>query len=110
MIPIDTRHLLLAGLVTLALLGLVAMMRSTRSQAHQTAHIVPGSAGVLGIASRTIVTAGVIVAVQWLVITNADHHDLVFWLVLAVPALLAAVTVIRALTVTVLASRGGGRW
>jgi hypothetical protein len=106
MIPTDPRHLLLAGLVALALFGLVAVVRGTRSQAHQTIRTVPGGVGVLG---RTVVTAGLIVAVQWFVITSTDHRGLVFWLVLAVPAVLAGVTLVRALTVTVLTGRGGGR-
>src|SRR5215470_8589960 len=89
MIPIDPRHLLLAGLVMLALFGLVAVARGTRSQAHQAVRAMPGGVGVLGVAGRTVVTAGVIVVVQWLVITYAGHHSLVFWLALAVPAVLA---------------------
>jgi hypothetical protein len=109
MIPIDTRQLLLAGLVVLALFGLVVVVRGTRSQAHQAVRAVPGGVGVLGLAGRTMVTAGLIVAVQWLMITYAGHRGVMFWLVLAVPAVLAGVTVVRALTVTVVTGRGGGR-
>jgi hypothetical protein len=109
MIPTDTRHVLLAALAVLALFGLVAVVRSTRSQARAATRAVRGGVGALGMAGRTLVTAGLIVTVQWLVITLVDHRSPVFWLVLAVPAVLAGVTVIRALTVTVLISRGGGR-
>jgi len=93
----------------LALFGLIALARGTRRQAYGGAWPVPCGVGVLGIAGRILVTAGVIVTVQWLVITHADHRGLVFWLALAVPAVLAGVTVVRALTVTVLTGRGGGR-
>jgi hypothetical protein len=105
MISTDPQQVLLA---VLALFGLVAVVRGTRSQAHEAARAVRGGVGALGMAGRTMVTAGLIVAVQWLVITTMGHRGLVFWLVLAVPAVLAAVTVIRALTVTVLTTRGGG--
>jgi len=97
-------------LAVLALFALVAVARGTRSQAHGAARAVPGGVGVLGMVGRVVVTAGLIVAVQWLVITYAGHRGLVFWSVLAVPAVLAGVTVVRALTVTVFTGRGGGRW
>ena len=106
MIPIEPRPVLLG---VLALLGLIAVVRGTRSQAYGTARAVPCGVGVLGIAARIVATAGVIVTMQWLVITYADHRGLVFWLALAVPAVLAGVTVVRTLTVTVLTGRGGGR-
>jgi hypothetical protein len=108
MIPVEPRYALLGVLAVLALLGLVALVRTPRTQAYGPARGVHGGVGVLGMAGRTVVTAGLIVAVQWLVITNTDHRGLVFWLVLAVPAVLAAVTVVRALTVTVFIGRGGG--
>jgi hypothetical protein len=107
MILAEPRYWLLAGLAVLALLGLVAVLRGTRTQSHVRA--VRSGVDGLGMASRTMVTAGLIVAVQWSAITLADHHSLVFWLALAVPAVLAGVTLVRALTVTVLTGRGGGR-
>jgi hypothetical protein len=108
MIPVEPRPVLLGVLAVLALFGLVAVVRG--SQAYGAARAVPGGVGVLGMVGRIVVTAGLTVAVQWLVITYAGHRGLVFWLVLAVPAVLAGVTVVRALTVTVLPGRGGGRW
>jgi hypothetical protein len=111
MIAVEPRVVLLGVLVVLALVGLVAVVRGTsRGQAYGAARAVPGGVGVLGMAGRIVVAAGLIVAVQWLVITYAGHRGLVFWLVLAVPAVLAGVSVVRALTVTVLPGRGGGRW
>ena len=107
MIPTELQHWLLAGLAVLALFGLVAVVRGTRTRPQKGVRVVHG--GVLGIVGRTVVAAGLIVAVQWLTITLADRRSLVFWLVLAVPALLAGVTVVRAFTVTVVTGRGGGR-
>jgi hypothetical protein len=109
MIPVDARPVLLGVLVALALFGLVAVVRGTRSQAPRAIRALPGGVGLSGVVGRTVVTAGLIVAAQWLVITYADHRSAVFWLVLAVPAVLAGVMVVRALTVTVLTGRGGGR-
>ena len=110
MIPVEPRLVLVGVLAMLAFFGLVAVVRGTRSQAYGAAHAVPGGVGVLGMVGRVVVTAGLIVAVQWLVITYVGHRGLVFWLVLAVPAVLAGVSVVRALTVTVFTGRGGGRW
>jgi hypothetical protein len=106
MIWTQPQSVLLGALTVLALVALLAVVRGTRRQAVRA---VPGGVGVLGMAGRTVVTAGVIVAMQWLVIAYAGHRGLVFWLVLAVPAVLAGVTVVRALTVTVVTGRGGGR-
>jgi uncharacterized protein involved in cysteine biosynthesis len=103
MIPVEPRPALVGVLAALALFALVAVARGTRGQAYGATRAVPGGVGVLGMVGR-------IVAVQWLVITYAGHRGLVFWLVLAVPAVLAAVTLVRALTVTVFPGRGGGRW
>jgi hypothetical protein len=111
MIAVEPRIVPLGVLAVLALFALVAVMRGTpRGQAYGAARAVPGGVGVLGMAGRIVVIAGVIVAVQWLVIAYAGHRGLVFWLVLAVPAVLAGVSVVRALTVTVFTGRGGGRW
>jgi hypothetical protein len=109
MTSVEPRLVLLGVLAVLALLGLVAVVRGTRSQAYRTARVVPCGVGVLGMASRIVVTAGLIVTMEWLVITYTDPGSFGYWLVLAVPAVLAAVTVVRALTVTVFTGRGGGR-
>jgi hypothetical protein len=111
MTGVEPRIVLLGVLAVLALVGLVAVVRGTpRGQTYGAARAVPGGVGVLGMAGRIVVAAGLIVAMQWLVITCAGHRGLVFWLVLTVPAVLAGVTVVRALTVTVFTGRGGGRW
>jgi hypothetical protein len=108
MILAEPRYWLLVGLTVLALLGLVAVVRGTRTPAHKTVR-VHGGVGGLGMAGRAMVTAGLIVAVQWLAITLVDRRSLVFWLALAVPTVLAGVTAVRALTITVITGRGGGR-
>jgi hypothetical protein len=111
MISAEPRIVLLGVLAVLALFGLVAVVRGTpRGQAYGTARAVPCGVGVLGMAGRIVVAAGLIVAVQWLVIRYVGPGSFGFWLVLVVPAVLAGVTVVRALTVTVFTGRGGGRW
>jgi hypothetical protein len=59
-----------------------------------------------------LLTAGAIVGAQWLVITYAAHNTTLLLAVLAVPALFAAFTLTKALTVMQVGPavrRGGGR-
>jgi hypothetical protein len=53
-------------------------------------------------------TALVIVGVQWLVITHPSNHTLL-WVVLGIPALLAAYTFTKALTVFEIRPSSQGR-
>jgi hypothetical protein len=67
---------------------------------------------VVSLAGRVLLTTTVIVGGQWLVISRADN-PLIVVIVLAVPALFAAYTLTRALTVTTLdtySRRGERRW
>jgi hypothetical protein len=58
-----------------------------------------------------VVTALVIVGVQWLVITHSDNL-LLWWVVLGFPALITAYTLTKALTVVQISTsqRRGGIW
>jgi hypothetical protein len=66
--------------------------RRAADAAHMTSRVASLLGYVLGM-------AGVIVGVQWIAITYAPGSTL-FWVVLAVPALITAYVTIRALAVT----------
>jgi len=88
---------LLAGLGVL--LGLVILWRGSVRRARAAAGVARAGARVVSLAGRVLVTAGVIVGVQWVVIRH-PLNTTVLVVVLAVPALFAAHTITRALTVT----------
>nr|CTQ94943.1 hypothetical protein [Kibdelosporangium sp. MJ126-NF4] len=67
---------------------------------------------MLSLAGRVAFTAALIVGVQWIVITYATSNRSLLLAVLGLPALVAAYTLTRALTVTTMDTntrRGGGR-
>jgi hypothetical protein len=103
--PVDV----MAGVGVLAVLLFV--WRSGARRARAAADVARTGARLVSMAGRVAFTAGLIVAVQWVVIT---HHP-GGWLllgVLGVPALFASYALTRALTVTtpdVPRRRGGGR-
>lgn len=102
----------LTGVAVLVALGWVwraGARRATRHQAHQAALAVQAGVDAVSLAARTVVTAGMIVAGQWLVITYVGSRSLVSWLALALPAVLAGFSLVRAFTVTTVIRRGGGR-
>jgi hypothetical protein len=81
------------------LLALLMVWRSgTRRgrRAADAAHVASRVASLLG---YVLGTAGIIVGVQWVVITYAPGSTL-FWVALAVPALITAYVTTRALAVT----------
>src|SRR3954468_5288094 len=94
------------GVVVVLFLGWRGAARRARAAAEATR----AGARVLSLAGRVLVTAALIIGVQWLVITYVTNK----WVVLAVlglPALFAAHTLTRALTVTTMDTprRRGGR-
>ena len=103
--PVDV----LAGVGVLAVLLFV--WRSGVRRARAAVEAARSGARLVSLAGRVAFTAGLVVAVQWVVIT---HHP-GGWLllgVLGVPALFASYTLTRALTITttdVPRRRGGGR-
>lgn len=84
----------------LAVLGVlvivVAMWRSGTRRAAASAH---AASQVVSLTGHVLATAGVIVGVQWAAITYAPGSVL-FWVVLALPALITGHVITRALAVT----------
>lgn len=84
------------GLLVLTALGLISFGAKTGVKAARGAREVTRIGGSAG---RTLLTAGVIVGVQWAVITLTTS-PLAWGVALGVPALFAGVTVARLLAVT----------
>ena len=92
------------------LLALVMVWRSGTRRARRAADAAHAASRLASLAGQVFVTAGVIVGVQWVAMTYAANTTL-FWVALAVPALISAYVVTRALAVTSLdvTYRRGGR-
>ncbi|ASO22950.1 hypothetical protein FHR81_003610 [Actinoalloteichus hoggarensis] len=88
---------LLAGLGVALTLGLV--WRAGARRARAAADKARGGGRLLSLLGRVSAMSGVIVGVQWIVITYRASTP-VLLVVLGLPALFAAYTVTRALTVT----------
>jgi hypothetical protein len=99
---------IIAGLGVL--LALFLFWRWSVRRARATADAARAGARLLSLAGRVLFTAGLIVAVQWVVILHPDN-TWVLLAVLALPALFASYTLTRALTVTTVDTprRRGGR-
>lgn len=82
-------------------LGLFVLWRGSVRRARAAADAARAGARVVSLAGRVLVTAGVIVGVQWLVIRH-PLNTTVLLVVLALPALFAAHGITGALTVTTL--------
>ena len=80
-------------------LALVMVWRSGTRRARRAADAARAGSRVVSLAGRVLVTAGVIVGVQWVATTYAPGSTL-FWVVLALPALIAGHVLTRVLTVT----------
>lgn len=102
---------LLAGVGALVIVMWV--WRASVRQTRRAADVARRSARLASLAGRVLVTAGLIVGAQWIVVSYG--HSLALLLaVLGVPALFAAYTLTRALTITTFdpyqqSRRGGGR-
>lgn len=81
------------------LLMLVMVWRSGTRRARRAADAARAGAQVVSLAGRVLLTAGVIVGVQWVAITYSPGSTL-FWMVLALPALIAGHVLTRLLTLT----------
>jgi hypothetical protein len=79
-------------------------------RAQAAADIARAGTSPVSLVGRVLVTALVIVAVQWLVLSHAENASL-RWVVLGFPALVTACTVTKALTVVEInpTRKGGGR-
>lgn len=101
-----TQVIAMLGVLVMA----VMMWRSGTRRARRAAQAAHAASRVVSLAGHMVVTAAVIVGAQWLVITYALGSTL-FWVVLALPALITGHVLTRALTVTSLdvTYRRGGR-
>lgn len=98
-------------LAAVGVLLLVALVwRAGTRRARRAADVARASTRVVSLAGRVLVTAGALLGAQWLVLTNVDNVAVQVAL-LAVPDLLAAHVLTRALTVTDVGvtRRGGDR-
>jgi hypothetical protein len=103
--------MLLGGVASLALLSGVVKARAGVKRAQAAAEIARVGTSPVSLIARVLVTALVIVAVQWLVLMHSDNVTL-RWVVLGFPALVSAYALTRALTVVEVnpsRRRGGGR-
>lgn len=81
------------------LLLLVTIWRISVRAARRAADTARASARLMSLGGRVLVTGALIAGVQWVILTHATDHVLL-WVALGVPALLAGYTLTRALTVT----------
>lgn len=93
-----------------ALLALVMVRRSGTRRGQRAAYAAHAAAQIASLAGYVLGTAAVIVGIQWVAITYAPGSTL-FWVVLAIPALVTAYVATRALAATTgdLAYRRGDR-
>ena len=99
----------LAGLSVLMVLAWV--WRAGARRARAAADAARSGARLLSLTGRVLFTAGVIVGVQWLVITRPSVNGWAALAALGLPALFASYALTRALTVTAVDTgrRRGGR-
>lgn len=90
-----TQVLALVGVLVLV----VMIWRSGTRRARRAAQAAHAASRVVSLAGHVVATAAVIVGAQWLVITYAAGSTL-FWVVLALPALITGHVLARAFTVT----------
>ncbi|MFI5612041.1 hypothetical protein [Amycolatopsis sp. NPDC051903] len=91
------------------LLVLLWVRRAGARRERAAAEAARGDARLASLTGRVVVTAGVVVAVQWVVIARTDSDWLLF-AALGLPALFAAHALTRATTVTAVdPSRRGDR-
>src|SRR5919198_4819904 len=82
------------------LLALLWVWRAGARRARAAADAARAGARLLSLFGRVLFIAGVIVGVQWLVITHPAANTWVLLAALGLPALFASYTLTRALTVT----------
>jgi hypothetical protein len=92
-------ELFLGGIAALAVLSMVIKARAGVKKARAAAEIARAGASPVSLIGHVLMTASAIVGAQWLVITYAASNTTLLLVVLAVPALFAAHTLTKALTV-----------
>jgi cytochrome b561 len=92
------------------LLSVLMVWRSAARRARAAADAARASARLASLASQVLLTACLLVGVQWVVITHPGNQWVLF-VVLVLPDLLAAHVLTRALTMTTVDARAvGGRY
>jgi hypothetical protein len=93
------------------LVVLAWVWRASARRARAAADAARSGARLLSLTGRVVFTAGVIVGVQWLVLTHPAVNGWAVVAALGLPGLLASYTLTRALTVTTvdMPHRRGGR-
>ena len=84
-----------------ALVALVLIWRISARAARRAADAARASVRVASLAGRVSVTAGLLAAVQWVVLMHPGN-PVVLWVALGLPDLVAGYSLTRALTVTTL--------
>jgi glycerol uptake facilitator-like aquaporin len=102
-------ELFLGGMVALAVTSVVIKAKAGVRRAQAAADIARAGTSPVSLVGRVLVTALVIVGVQWLVISHGGNVTL-RCVVLGFPALVTAYTLTKALTVVEInPARKGGR-
>lgn len=101
-----TQTQMLAGLGVL--LALLFLWRTGARQARAAADVARAGARLVSLTGRVLVMAALMLGVQWIVITHSDNVTLQL-VVLALPDLIAAYVLTRALTVSTM-DGAIGRW
>lgn len=81
------------------LLTVVMVWRASSRAARRAAETARASVRLMSLTGRVVLTAALIVGVQWIVITHPGNTTLLL-VVLGLPALLASYVLTKALTVT----------
>lgn len=107
---VNGAELFLGGVAALAVLSVVLKARAGVRRARAAAEIARVGTSPVSLVGRVLVTALVIMGVQWLVLMHSPNVTL-RWVVLGFPALVTAYTLVRALTVVGVnpSRRAGGR-
>lgn len=104
---------LMTAVAVLAGIGVLATINALRRETRRTVHGVRTVGHAAGAVFRVLVTAGVIVAAQWIVTAQFGDTPLAVAVVLGLPALFAGASLMRLTTTTddadVWRRRGGAR-
>jgi len=92
-----------------ALLALAWIRRASAHRARTAADAARSGARLLSLTGRVVLGAALLGGVQWMALTYPGAHWSVRVAAIAIPALLASYTLTRALTVTTVDVRRGGR-
>ena len=102
-------ELFLGGVVAVVVVSGAVRVWAGRRRARMAAEIARVGTGAVSLAGRVLATAAGIVGGQWAVITWAPTNTTLLLVSLALPALFAAYTLVRALTITEICPTRGRR-